>query len=129
MGIGFFRHRRSVHIRGMAKLCLPLFFVGLLNACAVQLPDSRPLQLVSGSAPIYPAELKAHGTEGAVTVHYDVTALGEVTNVRMIASDPPGLFHDAALIALRTWVFRPQIRAGQAETVTDVTSSLTFQKP
>jgi TonB family protein len=129
MSAGFFPDRQTVHIRVLAKLCLPLCFVGFLNACALQLPDNRGLQLVSGSAPIYPAELKSRGTEGAVTVQYDVTAQGEVINVRVIASDPPGLFDDAALIAVRTWVFRPQIRVGRAQSVTDITSKLAFQKP
>ena len=102
--MGLFKDRLAVHIRRLAKLSLPLCVLGLLNACAVQPPDSRPLQLVSGSAPIYPAELKSRGTEGEVTVQYDVTAQGEVINVRVIASDPPGLFDDAALVAVRTWV-------------------------
>jgi protein TonB len=75
------------------------------------------------------AELKSRGTEGEVTVQYDVTAQGEVINVRVIASDPPGLFDDAALVAVRTWVFRPQIRAGRVEPVTDITSKLAFQTP
>ena len=129
MSVGLFKDRQAVHIRRLTKVCLSLCFAGFLNACAVQPTDSRPLQLVSGSAPIYPEELKSRGTEGEVTVQYDVTAQGEVINVRVIASDPPGLFDDAALVAVRTWVFRPQIRAGRVEPVTDITSKLAFQTP
>lgn len=129
MSFGFFQDRQAVHIRRLTKVCLSLCFAGFLNACVVQPTDSRPLQLVSGSAPIYPEELKARGTEGAVTVQYDVTAQGNVVNVRVIASDPPGLFDDVALVAVHTWVFRPQIRAGRAEPVTDITSNVVFQKP
>ena len=129
MSVGLFKDRLAVHIRRLAKLSLPLCVLGLLNACAVQPPDSRPLQLVSGSAPIYPSELKSRGTKGEVTVQYDVTAQGDVINVRVIASDPPGLFDDAALVAVRTWVFRPQIRAGRVEPVIDITSKLFFQTP
>ena len=129
MGTGFFQDRQTVYIRRLAKLCSTLCIAGLFNACAVQPPDNRPLQLISGSAPVYPAELKSRGTEGTVTVQYDVTAQGQVTNVRVIASEPPGLFDDAALDAVRSLVFRPQIRSGRAESVADIVSNLTFKKP
>ena len=75
--------------------------------------DQRQRPGVSG-------RLKSRGTEGTVTVQYDVTAQGQVTNVRVIASEPPGLFDDAALDAVRSWVFRPQIRSGRAESVADI---------
>ena len=101
---------------------------GCLSACVMQGPDNRPLQLLSGSAPVYSSELQDRGVQGQVTVQYDVTAQGLVTNARVIRSDPEGVFDDAALQAVTSWVFRPQIRDGQAQEVRDITSNLTFQK-
>jgi protein TonB len=110
------------------RLLLTVFVGGGLSACVSQGSDNRPLQLLSGSAPVYPSELQERGIQGQVTVQYDVTAQGLVTNARVIRSDPVGVFDDAALQAVTSWTFRPQIRDGQAQEVRDIASNLMFQK-
>ena len=62
--------------------------IGLLASCTVQQLANQPLRLVKGSAPIYPAALKAESIGGQVTVQYDVTAQGRVVNARVVASEP-----------------------------------------
>jgi TonB family protein len=120
---------RKVHTFKLWLVFGLLWVISMLGACTAYQQGNSPLQLISGSAPIYPDALKSRGIEGKVTVQYDVTMEGQVANLRVVESDPRGLFDAAALTAVSTWVFRPQIRDGQAQVVTDITSNLTFQKP
>jgi len=103
--------------------------MGLLASCNVQQSANQPLRLVKGNAPIYPAILKAEGIGGQVTVRYDVTRQGQVVNALIIASEPPGLFDTAALQALGSWRFKPQVREGAVEAVLGMTSTLEFRAP
>ena len=110
------------------------FFIGLVvssffSSCALQPALNQPLQLLSGSAPVYPAKLKSEGVGGLVTVAYDVSADGTVGNLRVIGSEPPGLFDAAVLRAVASWQFKPQIRNGAAEPVLGLTSKLEFRAP
>ena len=101
--------------------------LGLLASCALQQPDNQTLQLVEGSAPVYPTDLRVKGVGGKVTVQYDVTPQGQVVNVQVVASEPPGLFDAAAMEAVGSWRFRPQVRDGQIESVVGLISSLEFR--
>ena len=62
-----------------------------------------------------------------MTVQYDVTPQGQVVNAQVVASEPPGLFDAAALEAVGSWRFRPQVRNGQIESVVGLISSLEFR--
>jgi protein TonB len=78
---------------------------------------------------VYPARLKSEGVGGLVTVAYDVSDEGKVENLRVIRSEPPGLFDAAASQAVASWQFKPQIRNGIAEPVLGLTSKLEFRAP
>ena len=106
-----------------------VFAMVFLSSCALQPPLDQPLRLKNGSAPVYPAILKAEGVSGLVTVKYDVSDEGKVRNLRIIASEPAGLFDAAALRAVASWQFKPQIRDGIAEPVLGLTSKLEFRAP
>ena len=101
--------------------------ISLLASCTVQQLTNQPLRLVKGSAPIYPAALQAKGIGGQVTVQYDVTLQGRVVNARVVASEPSGLFDLAALQAVGSWRFEPQVRGGEVEVVLGLTSTLEFR--
>ncbi len=113
----------------IVALSVGLVAISFLSACALQPTSNQPLQLVSGSAPVYPAKLKSAGVGGLVTVAYDVSDEGKVGNLRVIGSKPPGLFDAAALRAVASWQFKPQIRNGVAEPVLGLTSKLEFRAP
>ena len=95
-----------------------------LTACAAQ---NRPLQLVSGDGPVYPAVARADGVEGSVTVRYNVTADGAVANARVVASVPPGVFDEAALAAVRSWRFNAPMVAGERQPAKNRESTLDFR--
>ena len=96
----------------------------VLSGCAAQ---NRPLQLLAGAGPIYPAAARADGVEGSVTIRYDVTADGVVTNARVVASVPPGVFDEAALAAVRSWRFNAPVVAGERQPAANRESTLDFR--
>ncbi len=95
-----------------------------LGGCA---SANRPLQLVSGQGPAYPAGARANGVEGSVTVRYDVTVDGAVKNARVVASEPQGVFDEAALLALRSWRFNAPVLNGERQATRNRESTLTFR--
>ena len=82
-------------------------------------PVATP-QLDSGFVPLsrqppeYPFKAARRGIEGWVRVAFDVTETGDVENVEVIESDPPGVFDIAASRAVSRWRFKPRIIDGQA---------------
>ena len=104
---------------------LMLLTVLFLSGCMGS--QNRPMQLLSGAGPIYPADARAAGVQGEVVVRYGVNASGTVVNARIESSDPPGVFDQAALAAVRSWRYNPQIRAGEAQAVDNILSTVRFQ--
>lgn len=58
--------------------------------------------------PRYPAQAMRDGIQGEVQVAFDVDATGVVRNPRVLHSEPPGVFDEAALAAVRGWWLNPQ---------------------
>ena len=104
--------------------CLVTLLLLQSGGCA---SANRPLQLVSGQGPVYPSASRADGVEGSVTVRYDVSTDGVVENARIVASDPPGVFDEAALAAIRSWRFNAPVVDGQREPARNRESTLTFR--
>lgn len=69
---------------------------------------------LSRQPPEYPYKAARRGIEGWVRVAFDVTGTGDVENVEVIESDPPGVFDIAASRAVSRWRFKPRIIDGQA---------------
>lgn len=88
---------------------------------------SRPPQFIGGADLVYPAEAKAKGVEGRVVVRYDVTADGSVVNAVVEASEPPGVFDESALAAVRSWRFRPRVDRGEVVDAPGRVSELLFR--
>lgn len=97
----------------------------LLAGCAGS--ANRPMQLVSGSGPIYPPEAKAERLEGFVVVRYSVSADGRVINARVDSAQPEGVFEDAALTAVRSWRYNPALEDGEPVAVDNVVSTVRFE--
>jgi protein TonB len=99
--------------------------VVVLAACAAG--QNRPMQLLSGSSPIYPAEAKAGKVEGSVVVRYGVSVDGRVINARVESAEPEGVFEAAALEAVRSWRYNPAVRDGEPVAVSNIVSTVNFQ--
>ena len=88
---------------------------------------SRSPQFIGGVDLVYPEAAKANGVEGRVVVRYDVTADGSVVNAVVEASEPPGMFDEAALTAVRSWRFRPRVDRGEVVAAPGRVSELVFR--
>ena len=106
--------------RHLAVICL----LTILSGCV---GDQRPLQLVSGAGPIYPVEAKAQGVQGEVVVRYNVTAQGMVVDAEVVSSNPPGVFDNAALEAVKSWRFNPPVVDGIAQPSDGRQSTVSFR--
>ena len=101
-----------------------LLGLALVAGCA---SGPRPLQLLAGADPAYPAAARAAGIEGQVTVSYDVTPAGRVVDAVVVAAAPGGVFEKAALAAVRSWRFRPPTKRGVPVAVPRQLSVLRFR--
>lgn len=97
----------------------------MLGGCVAAHRDHEQRWL--GGAPIvYPQAAKAAGIEGHVTVRYRIRSDGSVDHVEVVESDPPGVFDDAAILAVRTWRYEPATVDGEPVDLPNVVSTLRF---
>ena len=104
---------------------LPVLLGAILLLCGCA--QNRPVQLISGSGPIYPAQAKAAGIQGDVTVRYNIAKDGRVIHARVDNSQPEGVFDKAALAAVRSWRYNPKLIDGQAQQTNNVLSTIRFR--
>jgi protein TonB len=104
-----------------------LLLIAVLILAGCMGAQNRPMMLLSGAGPIYPEDARAAGVQGDVVVRYDVSVTGTVVNARIESADPPGVFDQAALAAVRSWRYNPQIRDGEAQAVENILSTVRFR--
>jgi TonB family protein len=83
-------------------------------------PLDRPL-------PEYPAAAKA--IEGAVKLRFRIALDGRVTDVSIVEANPPGMFDQAALDAVRQWFYQPRTEDGKTVEQPDNSVLLKFKPP
>jgi protein TonB len=104
----------------MKRIAVVLGVALLAVACA---STNRPPDVVAAHDFPYPTAASEQRIEGVVRVAYEVGVDGSVTNARVVESNPPGMFDQVALEAVRGWRFHPAIRDGKPvpyELVSDV---------
>lgn len=74
--------------------------------------DSPP-RATTRVPPRYPPRARARGLTGKVTLELLIGPQGDVVKARVIEADPPGVFEQAAMDAVRQWRFRPATYKGQ----------------
>jgi len=75
--------------------------------------DTRPTPRATTPIDV-PAVARAKNLSGRVVLNVLVGADGSVREVRVLEADPPGVFDDAAVRAVRTWRFEPATYEGRA---------------
>ena len=89
----------------------------LLALCSLQVPDAKPenqplpsvfrdFNPVRKVKPRYPAEAEAQHLEGRVRVRLTIAVNGSVSEAKVLAADPPGVFDAAAMEAAVQYLFR-----------------------
>lgn len=57
--------------------------------------------------PSFPARARSLGQSGSVTLSFVVDIDGSTQDVHVVEAEPPGVFDDAAVDAVKTWRFEP----------------------
>jgi len=91
----------------------------------VMASDLTPISMVG---PQYPSKARRAGIEGFALVQFTVTEKGNCINPVIVDSDPPDVFDEAAINVVQQWRFQPQMRGGEATSVT-ARVNLKFQLP
>ncbi|MEM7390960.1 MAG: TonB family protein [Verrucomicrobiota bacterium] len=86
--------------------------------------DTPPLS-VSRVRPIYPPRARSRKIEGKVSLEFVVAEDGSVRDLRITLAEPPEVFDDAALKAVKRWQFNPGVKNGRP-VPTRVRQTLTF---
>jgi len=74
--------------------------------------DAGPLEPLLRWNADYPPQAQLNGTEGFVTVEFDVTPDGDVENTAVVESEPGALFDQAALAAVSRWRYAADAQRG-----------------
>lgn len=62
--------------------------------------------------PDYPQRALSRGIEGWVQVQFTITETGSVSDAIVVASEPQGVFDDAAIKAILRWRYNPKMEEG-----------------
>lgn len=65
---------------------------------------------ISKSGPRYPQEALEKNLEGYVKFEVTISPQGDVTNVKVLSAEPPGVFEEATIEAVETWKYCPSGR-------------------
>jgi TonB family protein len=82
-------------------------------AAPAYVPESK-LKREHFVTPTFPDDALARGQSGSVELEFTVTPAGHVTDIQVIAADPPGVFEQAAIHALSQCRYQPVEVGGKA---------------
>ncbi|MFO7821370.1 MAG: energy transducer TonB [Lentisphaeria bacterium] len=74
--------------------------------------DKAPTPIMQ-SPPFYPFSARSRGIEGYVKVRFVVTPEGNVQNLKVLNSSPPGIFNEVARQAVEKWQFEAGEKNGE----------------
>ncbi len=72
------------------------------------------LMPVSRIEPVYPTEARLKNLEGFVTLQFQINAMGDVSDIIVVESNPKRIFDKAAINAVRKWKFPQTTEATNA---------------
>jgi protein TonB len=79
--------------------------------------DALPLVRID---PEYPPRAQQQGLKGWVVVEFTISPAGTVKDARVVQSEPPYVFDQASLDAIRRWRYNPRVENGVAVAQTGV---------
>jgi len=93
-------------------------------------PGQAPAGYRHTPPPRYPTVARERGLEGVVLLSVLVRPDGRVEEARVASSSGTSVLDDAALAAVRTWVFAPATRGGRpVESVVEVPVKFALKAP
>lgn len=94
-------------------------------APAVKRVAPQPLHVF---APHYPASALSNREKGTVTVAFTIQPDGSTADIRIVSSEPSGVFDSAARAAVSRWLFRPATANGMP-VASNARQTLVFRPP
>ena len=88
--------------------------------------DDGP-SVVERIVPRFPDEARDRGIEGQVRVRFDVDTSGATFNLRIIESDPPGVFDEAVMEAIGGWILQVLLVDGLPQVQRDIEYPVHFR--
>ena len=85
--------------------------------------DARPIVRIN---PKYPIDAARNGVEGWVILAFDINAIGEVVNIKIVDSQPKRIFDKAARRALSQWKYQAKSVSGKTVAQQNFTVQLDF---
>jgi len=88
-----------------------------LTAARAGLKSTDPLQLpplVSSRPPVFPPRAMRQGTVGWVHMGFTIGTDGSVSDIKVLAAEPLGIFEREAIKALEQWRFEPSSKSIRA---------------
>ena len=99
------------------RFCLVILLF-MLTSCATSAPKPK---LVSSYFPPYPAKAYQQRTTGLIVAMYDINDRGKVENVRILSSQPQGVFDATVIHTLGKWQYESH------KPVNNVSQTIKFQ--
>lgn len=90
----------------------------------MRIPHTQAPEKIKDVKPVYPAEALKNKVQGVVILGVETTEQGGVRLAEVISGHP--LLNDAALTAVKQWVFKPYVVNGEAKAVA-FTVTVTFR--
>ena len=75
--------------------------------------DSKP-KVLSRSRVAYPESARRNNVTGHVLLRFYLDEKGVISQLHVIKSEPPEIFDEAALAAVKQWRFAPAMKDGRA---------------
>lgn len=94
------------------------------HAPGVRDADARPIVRVN---PKYPVDAARNGLEGWVKLAFNINALGEVVDIKVLGSQPKRVFDKAAKQALKKWKYQAKKQDGVVIVQQGLTVQLDFK--
>jgi len=83
---------------------------------------------IDSPQPTYPAAARTSRVQGSVTMEAVINRLGRIRSLRLVRGET--LLNEAAMDAVRRWVYQPQLADGQpVEVVTTITVNFSLTSP
>lgn len=87
------------------------------------------LRAIKKPAPSYPDQAQQRGVTGRVVVQFTVRKDGKVEDVKVVESQPPEVFDDAVLRAVRKWRYEPPKKSGVPIEYPGARTEIKFEVP
>ena len=95
----------------MIKAVVSIVVLSLV-ALGAQAANAVPPHYATYESPKYPESERLRETEGKVVVEITVSTSGDVDAVRVLESNPPGVFDETVIEAIKKSKFRPRCKQG-----------------